>query len=200
LRTLNLEGIKVPGMIEKIIATLFADDTTIYLSSNDDFRELIKLLDQRCNASGAKFNIGKTVIIPIGSKQYRMEQYETRKLNPRQPERFPEGIPILRDGEPTRSLGAWVGNEVKQAAVWTKTINKVESALERWNKGHPTMEGRRLISLLTTGSMTQYMARVQGMPPDIENRLEKRTRKYLWEEKNTISVNKETLYAPKNEG
>jgi hypothetical protein len=32
------------------------------------------------------------------------------------------------------------------------------------------MEGRRLIVMMVVGGMTQYMATVQGMPADIEER------------------------------
>ncbi len=44
LRQLDLQGFKVPGVKEKIIATLFADDTTVFLSQYDDFTELTAIL------------------------------------------------------------------------------------------------------------------------------------------------------------
>ncbi|KAJ7249742.1 hypothetical protein B0H12DRAFT_992899, partial [Mycena haematopus] len=65
-----------------------------------------------------------------------------------------------------------------------------------WEKGHPTMEGRRLIIMMVVGGMTQYLAKVQGMPPEIEKKLERRIRAFLWNDKTLIAVNKETVYAP----
>jgi hypothetical protein len=62
------------------------------------------------------------------------------------------------------------------------------------------MEGRRLIVLMVVGGMTQYLATVQGMPKEVEKRLEKRVRKFLWAEKTNVTVNKETVYAPAEMG
>ncbi|KAJ7852483.1 hypothetical protein B0H14DRAFT_3658115 [Mycena olivaceomarginata] len=46
--------------------------------------------------------------------------------------------------------------------TWARTIEKVDTALEQWELGKPTMEGRHLIILMVVGGMTQYMAKVQG--------------------------------------
>jgi hypothetical protein len=56
-----------------MIASLFSDDTTVYLTKNDSFAGLQDILNTWCKASGAKFNIAKTEIIPIGSKEYGEE-------------------------------------------------------------------------------------------------------------------------------
>jgi hypothetical protein len=105
-------------------------------------------------------------------------------------------IKIANEGEPIRALGAWVGNKVDQISTWTKTIDNIDDALDRWDKGHPTMEGRRLIIMMVVGGMTQYLAKVQGMLPDIEKKLERRIQAFLWNDKSLIAVNQETVSAP----
>jgi hypothetical protein len=62
------------------------------------------------------------------------------------------------------------------------------------------MEGRRLIVMMVVGGMTQYMATVQGKPVDIEERLERCVRSFLWAEKEQVRVNKETVYATSDIG
>lgn len=71
LRKSNLKGFTIPGKAERLIATFFADDTTVYLSADDGFGELQEILDRWCLAAGAKFNISKTEIIPMGTPEYR---------------------------------------------------------------------------------------------------------------------------------
>jgi hypothetical protein len=83
-----------------------------------------------------------------------------------------------------------------QVTTWTKTIDKINDALSRWEKGNPTIEGRRLIIIMVVGGMTQYLAKVQGMPAEIERKLERRIRNFLWNDKKTIPINKEIVYAP----
>ena len=51
---------------------MFADDIIIFLSKFDRLNMVQKTLDHWCKALGAKFNIKKTEIVPIGSKAYRM--------------------------------------------------------------------------------------------------------------------------------
>ena len=59
----DLEGLQVPGIKGKLIVSLYADDTTVYLAESDSYIVLQKILSNWCLASGAKFNLQKTEII-----------------------------------------------------------------------------------------------------------------------------------------
>ncbi|PBK83572.1 hypothetical protein ARMGADRAFT_890958, partial [Armillaria gallica] len=174
LRQSDLQGFQVPGVEERIIATLFADDTTVFLAQYDNFEELTMILGDWCIASGAKFNIDKTEILPIGVPSHHDAVYHHRNSAglDMTGSQIPEEIKVASDGEAVRTLGAWVGNGVKQADVWTRTLDKIEENLQRWELGHPTMEGRQLIILMVVSGMTQYLTKVQGMPQSIEKCLE----------------------------
>ncbi|KAG7443943.1 uncharacterized protein BT62DRAFT_901588, partial [Guyanagaster necrorhizus] len=65
----NLKGLDISGSEEHLIAKLFADNTATFLYE-EDFKELKKILDNWCIASGAYFNVKKTQIIPISSKEF----------------------------------------------------------------------------------------------------------------------------------
>ena len=78
----DLEGFPIPGAASNIIVNLYADDTTVYLSDSDRYDTLELILTSWCSASGAKFNIKKTEIIPIGTSQHRERVLTTRKLHP----------------------------------------------------------------------------------------------------------------------
>ncbi|KAJ3963298.1 hypothetical protein EV361DRAFT_774930, partial [Lentinula raphanica] len=73
-------------------------------------------------------------------------------------------------------------------------------SLNRWNQCKPTMEGRRLIISMIIGGMTQYLTKVQGMPKEIEDKLAKRIRNFLWDGKEHVRVNKETIETPFENG
>ena len=60
----------IPGVEEKIIVLMFTDDMNLYLGKNDSIDYVQNILNQWCNASGAKFNQEKTKIIPLGSKEH----------------------------------------------------------------------------------------------------------------------------------
>ncbi|KAF8079076.1 hypothetical protein FPV67DRAFT_1389873, partial [Lyophyllum atratum] len=182
LRNSNLSGFRIPGVEEKLIANLFADDTTTFLSADDDFMSLQSLLDEWCAASTAKFNVKKTEIIPVGDVTFRRSVIDSRRTAA-DVQRIPDGLHIAAEGEAVRILGAWFGNGVRKEEPWDRILKKVDECLSRWEKGHPTLEGRKLIVQMMVGGMTQYLTQVQGMPKGVEKRLKKVIRRFVWNEK-----------------
>jgi hypothetical protein len=100
LRKSQLKGLSFPEVQERILSCLFADDTTIFLSQEDTVRQLQEILTMWCKASGAKFNIEKTVIIPLGCAEQRERIHSTHKIGESQTDTIPEDIQISKDGEP----------------------------------------------------------------------------------------------------
>jgi hypothetical protein len=150
IRQSDLKGFSVPGVNQRLITKLFADDTTVYLSEFDNYADLEKILNCWCIASGARFNIGKTEVIPIGSEEYRDKVYTSRKLHPsHQP--LMNSIHIAGQQEPVRILGSWIGNGINQDTIWSPVIDKIRYNLDQWQKSHPTLFGRCLIIQMIVG-------------------------------------------------
>ena len=91
--------------------------------------------------SGAKFNITKTVIIPVGSLEYRSNVLTTRKIDNTGEDEILEEITITKDGTPVRVLGAYIGNKLDQVKIWTLILEKIEKKLEQWSRSHPMQDG-----------------------------------------------------------
>ena len=96
-------------------------------------------------------------------------------------------------------LGAWIGNNIDQATVWSPVLDRIRDNLDRWNRSHPTLFGHRLIIQMVVGEMTQYLAKVQTMPKQVEKTLIKTIRNFMWNGKKP-SVNKDTLHLPIEQG
>ncbi len=171
---------------------------TVFLAQYNNLDVLTNILNEWRMVSDVKFNISKTEILPIGSPSHQSTVYNywnSAGLDLSGQE-IPADIRIAKDREAICTLGTWVGNNMKQARVWTQTLDKVEESLNQWELGHPTMEGHQLIMQMVVGGMMQFLTKVQGMPQEIEKRLEQRVQKFLWGNKNKININKETIYAP----
>lgn len=192
----TLRGYEIPGCEEKLVANLFADDTTTFLSERDDMGTLQTLLDDWCIAAKAKFNISKTEMIPIETKEFRVKVTTTRRTRDGG-DQIPNHMHIVTEGESVRILGAWFGNEADAAQPWAPIPEKIDAALENWSHSNPGMQGRKHIIQMVVGGMTQYLTQVQRMPKNIEKRLTKRIRKYMWgdEDKSSL-VNEATMQAP----
>jgi hypothetical protein len=194
LRNSHLKGMQVAGCEERILASLFADDTSVVLGHEDKYEDLEDILLTWTKASRGRFNIPKTVIIPIGTLEYRQRVRATRRLNETH-KIISDEIHIAEEGEPVRLLGAWIGNGINNADPWGPVLEKVERNLVRWAKGHPSPEGRRLIVQMVVAGMTQYLTKVQGMPPEIEKELTKRVQTYVWDDRRP-TVNAPTMSGP----
>ncbi|EJD37615.1 hypothetical protein AURDEDRAFT_33843, partial [Auricularia subglabra TFB-10046 SS5] len=192
LRKSPLKGYEIDGLAERLIATLYADDTTVYLSAADDYEALLEILGIWCKASGARFNVMKTEIIPLGAAAYRATLITTRKLRPDAPE-IPAEIRIAKDGEVTRILGSWPGNGTENTAAWSTILDKVRATLGRWARFRPSLNGKSIISRAIIGGCTQYLTAAQGMPLDVEQKLDRLTLDFLWGGAKRHPINMETL-------
>ena len=196
----NIKGINAPGLEEKILVNLFADDTTLYLSKEDRLDHVEDILRSWCEASGAKFNIEKTEIVPIGMAEHRTAVARTRKINPEDRSQLDDRIRVAQDGDAIRLLGAWIGNNACDLTPWEAVLDLIKKDIERWQKVHPTLYGKRLITQAIIGGRTQYLAKVQGMPPDIEAAIQRIIQNFLWDSESTPRIAPRTLERPLDEG
>jgi hypothetical protein len=134
----------------------------------------------------------------LGSPEYRQSVISTRKLKEGQAP-IPRDVRIADDGTPTRVLGAFVGNKIKQLAVWTPVLEKIDSKLKSWSKSHPTQDGKRLIIRMVVGGLTQFLTRVQGMTSEVESLISRKISKFLWDDASPM-VSAQTMSSPINAG
>ncbi|KZT21729.1 hypothetical protein NEOLEDRAFT_1221723, partial [Neolentinus lepideus HHB14362 ss-1] len=195
----DLQGYSIPGIKDKILITLFADDTTIYLKQTNCYNDLQTILTCWCCASGAKFNAEKTEIIPIGTETHCSLILANRQLHPDDAP-LPLSIHIAKDGEAICSLGAWIGNNVNNISPWEPVIDKISLTLSRFQRSHPTLTSKTIMVQWSIGGMSQYLAKVHGMPQNIEDALEKLTHAFIWTNPSHPPISLNQLYKDKSHG
>ena len=196
----NFKGISLPGTSEPLKAKFFADDTSVYMSKEDSFDLVTMLLEDWCLVSGAKFNIGKTEVVPIGSEEHRRRVVSTRKINQTDQSRLDDHIRVAEDGNAIRFLGAWIGNKMKDAVPWEPIIDKINKRLERWGTSYLTMMGRKIIVQAVVGGLTQFLTMAQGMPPNVESALIKIIRRFMWGADSSPRLTLDVLQSPVENG
>ena len=176
----EVHGLTIPGLDEKLVINLFADDMTLYLSDKDRFDTIEPKLRAWCEASGAKFNIEKTEIIPLGTLTHRNTVITMRKINQQDQTQLDQRIHIAKEGEAVRLLGAWIGNHAADLTPWEIMLDKMRKKLEIWGRYNPTLYSKCLIIQAIIGGHTQFLATTQGMPTHIEMALEEMIRNFIW--------------------
>lgn len=164
LRTSGLMGMHVEGADRPLVSMLFADDTTVFLHERDAPQTLFNTLVAWCRVSGARFNINKTIFIPIGEEEYRQQVRETRRLHPSQVVPIEDDVRIAEDGQPVRILGAFYGYNVDPDEIWKPVLEKTRLTLDRWARSKPTIRGRTIGNNAVVGGYSQYLTHAQGLP------------------------------------
>ncbi|KAI0037493.1 hypothetical protein FA95DRAFT_1529454, partial [Auriscalpium vulgare] len=196
----NVKGFKIPGLLNKLVINLFADDTLLYLSAEDKYEDVTEILSRWCAASGAKFNILKTEIIPIGTPEHRANVVATRKLNEND-DPISNEIKITEDGQSARYLGTWVGNDADDAIPWGPVLDKINAYLTRWKQTYPSIMAKKHIVQMFAGGCSQFLAKAQGMPKQTEEALIKLIKNFIWSEDTRVApIDLKHLYRPKEQG
>ncbi|KZT57398.1 hypothetical protein CALCODRAFT_414211, partial [Calocera cornea HHB12733] len=178
LRKSNL-GLEIPGLPTKLVCTLFADDTLVYMHYGDSHETLQTIISHFCEASTARFNTEKTEYLPLGSKPQRTIITSERRVQ-QHAQPLPANLKLLRDGEALRTLGAWVGYNVNVSPQWNTILKKIENTKVKWTKMRPTLQGRRLLANSLLLSRGWYLATVNGIQPAIYTQLRKLIHSFLW--------------------
>ena len=177
IRASPLKGFRVSPDLNRVLVKVYADDTTVFLGPEDNPKNLQECLDIFCTASTARFNNLKTEIIPLGSKENRLELIRSRKYNNWEIE---EEIHIAQEGEATRILGSWQGNGINIQSKWNDMIEKQLKTMRRWKIHHPSVAGRILISKALVISLAYYLMTVNGIPRTTLMTMEKNIRNFIW--------------------
>jgi hypothetical protein len=95
----NIKGIKIPGINPEIKIKLFTDDTNLFLNKDNRLDHIQNVLNSWCKVSGAKFNIEKMEIIPIGTEAHQKTVADSQKINPADETTLPKRRQITQDGK-----------------------------------------------------------------------------------------------------
>lgn len=197
IRKSSLKGIEINENVKRLIISLFADDTLVYLSEKDNIKDLKKIIDTFCKASTARFNMEKTEYLPIGNKEFRKKVEETRKMGK---SKIENNVKIVKEGEAMRTLGAWVGNNINTNLQWKSILHKQEIAIEAWSKMGMSLKGKEIILKAMIQSKAMFLATVNGMPKDIEEKMKKMFKDFIWNGKKRGTMAWTQIIAPREQG
>ncbi|KAI1782546.1 hypothetical protein LXA43DRAFT_905491, partial [Ganoderma leucocontextum] len=99
-----------------------------------------------------------------------------------------------------RTLGSWVGNGISTHPQWESILKRQERTVEIWKKARLSNNGKQLIAKSLIQSISLYLATVNGMPKDVEKRMEKILRDFLWDGKKIGYMRYDEVIMPKEDG
>ena len=125
----------------------------------------------------------KTEILPIGSEKYRKLVIEKRQTSESEEDKISEEIWIVKNRKTLRTLGSYMGNKTNQVTQWNQILKKQNEVLNAWKTLNLSISGKELILKSLVQSRALFLATVNRMPKDIQKRIEKQMKDFLWNNK-----------------
>ena len=157
----NIVGFTVEN--EKIISMHYADDTTICITQNRCFKEVIKDITLFEQATGAKVNLGKTKGLWTGSWKNRVDR----------------PLDIAWTSGNIYNLGVFFGNDEPGEKTFDKIIPKVLNGLNYWKPFKLCSLSKARVIETFHASRLWYAARFYCIPPDKMKLLQKSFLDYI---------------------
>ena len=152
-------GVSIPtlrdqnGETRYVVASQFADDTTIYASSSQALRFTMSAIQSEfCTASGAKLNPSKTRTLCGGSapppSPPRLGLEPWQEMD----------IMLLQGNDTLKSLGAVYSSNIPPESRFGAIIEKIQQRMMRWQSRHPSLMARVLIANTLLSSCIWFFA------------------------------------------
>lgn len=145
----QIEGVHIPGgWGEKVKVAQYADDTTVFLSTDRGLEKTVAILENYCKATGSAINFNKSSVMYCGRWRYRTDVRYGFSV-------CPTGIKIL---------GVKFYHKDSANHNWEETIVKVKKKLNIWKGRKLSIMGRGLVVRVDLLSSLIYLALIFPIP------------------------------------
>lgn len=180
----SLTGVHLPGgrgARAKVAA--YADDTTLFLTSEQDFIVADRILHEFCEISGARINVGKSSVMYVG-------QWAGRTT-------VPGGYSLCPDGLKVLGIQFFRRNSAQEN--WGAKFKVAQAKVARWSSRRLSLWGRLEVVRADLLPSLNHLAYIFPVPFWHGKKLEKLVFSFLWRN-GTEMVARAQMYRPLREG
>ena len=160
----NIKGFVLPDSSQTLNLIQHADDTTIFLTNNNDFDVLDEVFTVYSRGSGSKINVGKSQGLWLGKWKDRKDK--------------PGGFSWVNDH--LKILGIYFGNDDNSARNWEPRISKMEKTFNMWKTRDLTLKGKSIVINSFFGAGLSYFGSVLDCPEVYISKMEKIKWSFFW--------------------
>ena len=183
---IRLNGISIPGCINPLRLSAYADDVVLLINGERDITALLKILNDFGLVSSAKVNWSKSEALLLG-------QWLANGVP-----NLPGGLLWKKDG--FKYLGIFLGNDTVVQKNWEGALEKVKGRLEKWKWLLPRMSyrGRTLIINNLVASCFWHRLACVDPPPDLLCKIQSLLVNFFGDHLHWVP--QAVLFLPKDEG
>ena len=180
---LSLSGLRLPSFDHPCLVSQYADDTTIFCTSDDEIRTIFQVYSEYEQASGAKLNLDKCNGLWCG-------RWRSRIAGP---------VSLKWSSEHIKCLGVYIGHGDLEHLNWSARIQKFASILTSWRQRSLSLLGKAVVLNALGLSGLWYLATMTHLPDWALQDINRLIFPFLWSGKKEL-VSRDTLSLPPARG
>ncbi|KAK3519614.1 hypothetical protein QTP86_020693, partial [Hemibagrus guttatus] len=159
------QGLHIPGTGgTRAKVSVYADDATLFLGRDEDFRAVSGILEAFSDATGARINRSKSAVLYAGAWAGRLD--------------VPGGFALCQDG--LKILGVVFWREDSAQKNWDIALSKLKARAESWCKRDLSLTGRVVAACSDLLAGLNHLALVFPIPFVTGRRLERALFMFIW--------------------
>ena len=166
----DIVGLNIPNSPNLPVLSLYADDTSVVVSSNRAITAVFETYDKFEKASGSKINLEKCEGLWLGSWQHCLDA----------------PVAIRWTSVKIKVLGVFIGNGNLDEVNWRPRLDAVEKCLSSWRSRSLSYKGKALVLNALALSRIWYIASLIHMPHWVLAELNTLTYKFFWSGKRDL--------------
>lgn len=180
----NIVGIRVPRISDSLpVLSLYADDTSVIVSSDRAIVAVFDTYSQFEKASGSKLNLEKCEGLWLDSWRSRVDA----------------PVAIRWTSIKIKVLGVFIGNISLDELNWRPRLDAVENCLASWRSRSLSFQGKALVVNALVLSRVWYVASLIHMPRWVLSELNSLCFKFFWSGKRDL-VARDVVCQPRELG
>ena len=169
---------------EKLVSFHYADDTTIAITQNKCWKEVIKELNLYESATGAKINKKKTFGLWTGNWKNRSDK--------------PMGISWTSGN--VKALGIYLGNQKPGETLLKEIYEKIETSLNFWKSFYLSKFAKARILEIFISSKLWYAAKFIPIPANYQTMIQKKFNQFIIYPYNSNLIAEKELFKLREDG
>ncbi|KAL3687290.1 hypothetical protein R1sor_013599 [Riccia sorocarpa] len=163
----QLRGLQLPSL-KSVLYKLFADDTSVFISASaKDFQQARKTIQKFEQASGAKLNVQKSLVLALGNSRNSSWLADL-------------GCEVADNRGGFKFLGVWSGKGIIQAEIAEKITASIDGRLRSWVKRYLTFASRLLLIKHVLTAIPSHHLMSVGLDKKGLAMVNRSIRQFLW--------------------
>ena len=180
----TLQGVHLPGSPSSALISQYADDTSIFVTSDDHMREIFDIYAKYERGSGAKLNLAKCKGLWVGAWRDRNDP----------------PVNLRWSSVKIRALGVTLGNDDLADENWTARIESFSNVLSSWSQRSLSYHGKALVSNALALSGLWYVASLLPLPTWALKEINKHLFSFFWKGKKELVARTVVVQPPSKGG